>query len=68
MPEPQLPDEMRRMKSEYEPLLPIETKLIWYTFGTGVVLLVALVLISRIFFDGRRKSASQNAAPSLRLA
>ncbi|HEY6248903.1 MAG TPA: hypothetical protein VI685_03020 [Candidatus Angelobacter sp.] len=49
MPEPKLTDEMRRMESEYEPLLPIESKLIWYTFGTGVVLLVALVLISRLF-------------------
>lgn len=49
MPEPKLTDEMRRMESEYEPLLPIENKLIWYTFGTGVVLLVALVLISRLF-------------------
>lgn len=49
MPEPQLSDEMRRMASEYEPLLPIEKKLIWYTFGTGVVLLVALVLISWFF-------------------
>jgi len=34
------------MESEYEPLLPIENKLIWYTFGIGVVLLVALVLVS----------------------
>ena len=49
MPEPKLTDELRRMDSEYEPLLPIETKLIWYTFGTGVVLLVGLVLLSRIF-------------------
>jgi hypothetical protein len=49
MPEPRLTDEMRRMESEYEPLLPIEKKLIWYTFGTGVVLLVALVLLSRLF-------------------
>ena len=49
MPEPQLADEMRRMKSEYEPLLPIENKLIWYTFGTGVVLLAGLVLLSRLF-------------------
>lgn len=49
MPEPRLTEEMRRMESEYEPLLPIEKKLIWYTFGAGVVLLVALVLISRIF-------------------
>lgn len=49
MPEPKLTDELRRMESEYEPLLPIENKLIWYTFGTGVVLLVTLVLVSRYF-------------------
>ena len=49
MPEPRLTDELRRMESEYEPLLPIEKKLIWYTFGTGVVLLVGLVLLSRLF-------------------
>jgi hypothetical protein len=36
------------MESEYEPLLPIEKKLIWYTFSVGVVLLVLLVLISRV--------------------
>ncbi|HKM80525.1 MAG TPA: hypothetical protein VJY15_06135 [Candidatus Acidoferrum sp.] len=49
MPEPKLTDELHRMETEYEPLLPIERKLIWYTFVTGVVLLVALVLISRAF-------------------
>jgi hypothetical protein len=49
MPEPRLTDEMRRMESESEPLLPIESKLIWYTFGAGILLLVALVLISRLF-------------------
>ena len=49
MPDLEISDEMRRMESEYEPLLPIEKKLIWYTFGIGVALLVALVLISRIF-------------------
>jgi len=49
MPEPRLTDELRRMETEYEPLLPIEKKLIWYTFGTGVVLLVVLVLASRLF-------------------
>ena len=32
-----------------EPLLPIEKKLIWYTFATGIVLLGAMVLISRAF-------------------
>ena len=49
MTEPRLSEELQKMKSEYEPLLPIERKLIWYTFGTGVVLLIALVLISRAF-------------------
>lgn len=49
MPESQLTDEMRRMASEYEPLLPVEKKLIWYTFGSGVVLLVGLVLIGKFF-------------------
>lgn len=47
MAEPRLSEELQKMKSEYEPLLPIERQLIWYTFGTGVVLLIALVLISR---------------------
>jgi hypothetical protein len=49
MPEPRLTDELRKMESEYEPLLPIENKLIWYTFGGGVLLLVVLVLVSRVF-------------------
>jgi len=49
MTEPRLADELQKMESEYEPLLPIERKLIWYTFATGVVLLAALVLISRAF-------------------
>jgi hypothetical protein len=40
-------EELERMKSEYEPLLPVERKLICYTFGTGVVLLVLFILISR---------------------
>ena len=42
-----LKDEMRKM--EKEPLLPIEKKLIWYTFGTGVILLFVLVFISRAY-------------------
>jgi hypothetical protein len=47
MTEPRLLDELQKMEREYEPLLPVEKKLIWYTFATGVVLLAALVLISR---------------------
>jgi len=47
MSEPRMTEELDRMKSEYEPLLPVERKLVWYTFGTGVVLLAIFVLISR---------------------
>jgi hypothetical protein len=47
MTDPKLADELHRMEGEYEPLLPIEKKLIWYTFATGVVLLGLLVLVSR---------------------
>ena len=49
MNEPRLGDELRKMEGEYEPLLPIERKLIWYTFGGGIVLLIVLVLLSRAF-------------------
>ena len=49
MTEPRLTEELEKMKGEYEPLLPIERKLIWYTFAAGVILLAALVLISRAF-------------------
>lgn len=49
MTEPKLSEELQRMEEEYEPLLPVESKLIWYTLASGVVLLVALVLLSRVF-------------------
>ncbi|HLB91970.1 MAG TPA: hypothetical protein VJK27_06500 [Terriglobales bacterium] len=48
MSDPRLSEELERMKTEYEPLLPIERKLIWYTFGSGVLLLAIFVLISRL--------------------
>jgi len=46
--EPRLSEELERMKGEYEPLLPVERKLIWFSFAAGVILLAALVLISRV--------------------
>ena len=49
MSEPRMTEELERMKTEYEPLLPVERKLIWYTFASGIVLLVLFVLISRAF-------------------
>jgi len=49
MSEPRMTEELERMKTEYEPLLPVERNLIWYTFASGIVLLVLFVLISRAF-------------------
>ena len=37
-------------KMPYEPLLPIEKKLIAWSLGLGVALMVILILINRIFF------------------
>jgi hypothetical protein len=50
MEQPKVGEEMRRMA--YEPLLPVEKKLIAWSFGLGVVLLVVLVLVSRAFLKG----------------
>lgn len=41
---------MRKMRAE--PLLPIEKKLIAWSLGLGIVLLIVLVAISRIFIHG----------------
>jgi hypothetical protein len=45
---PKLNDELRKMP--YEPLLPIEKRLIGWSLGLGVGLLVVLIVISRTFF------------------
>ena len=45
MPNPDL----REATSAYEPLLPIEKKLIGWSLGIGVTLLVILALFSRFF-------------------
>ena len=36
-------------KAEYEPLLPIEKKLIAWSLGLGITLLVILAVLGRIF-------------------
>jgi DNA recombination-dependent growth factor C len=46
--EPKLADELKKM--EYEPLLPIEKKLIGWSIGLGVGGLAVLVWISYTFF------------------
>lgn len=48
--EPKLAEELKKM--EYEPLLPIEKKLIGWSIGFGIILLVFLVWISYTFFPG----------------
>jgi hypothetical protein len=45
--EPKLADELRKM--EYEPLLPIEKKLIAWSIGIGLAALGALVWLSELF-------------------
>ncbi len=49
MTEPRIAEELGKMANDYEPLLPVERKLIWCTFSTGVVMLAIFVLISRWF-------------------
>jgi len=46
--QPKLSDELKKM--EWEPLLPVEKKLIGWSIGLGVVLLGILVWVSYTFF------------------
>ena len=46
--QPNISEEMQKMP--YEPLLPVEKKLIGWSLGLGIVLLVILVYISYTFF------------------
>jgi hypothetical protein len=47
MEEPRISEEIQKMA--YEPLLPIEKKLIGWSIGIGVILIVILVWVSRTF-------------------
>jgi hypothetical protein len=47
MEQPRIGEEIRKM--EYEPLLPIEKKLIGWSLGIGIVLMVVLVFAARAF-------------------
>ena len=48
--EPKLAEELKRM--EYEPLLPVEKKLISYSLIIGAALLGILVWVCYTFFPG----------------
>jgi hypothetical protein len=45
--QPRIADEIRKMVAE--PLLPIEKKLIGWSLGLGIVLLVVLVIVAKMF-------------------
>lgn len=52
MPEqPKIAEELKKM--EYEPLLPVEKKLVGWSIVLGVVLLGILVWVSYTFFPGQ---------------
>ena len=46
--QPKLVDEIKKM--EYEPLLPVEKRLIGWSIGLGIILLGLLVWVSYTFF------------------
>ena len=48
--EPKISEELKTM--EYEPLLPVEKKLIAWSLALGVALLGLLIWISNTFFPG----------------
>jgi hypothetical protein len=52
--DPKIGEEMKKMQQEYEPLLPVEKKLIAWSLGIGLVLLVVLYCVSRFLPDGHR--------------
>ena len=45
--QPRFSEELQKM--EYEPINSTEKKLIWYTFFSGIALLVILVWVSSMF-------------------
>jgi len=48
--QPKIADELHKL--EYEPLLPVEKRLIAWSIGRGAVLLAVLVWLSYTFFPG----------------
>lgn len=49
MEQPKFSEELQKM--EYEPLLPIEKKLIGWSLALGVGLILVLIVISRAFLE-----------------
>jgi hypothetical protein len=49
--EVKIAEEMQKM--EYEPLLPVEKKLIIWSISLGIILLAVLIWVSYTFFPGQ---------------
>jgi hypothetical protein len=49
--EPKIGEELKKMEREYEPLLPVEKRLIAWSLGIGLTLLVVLYCVSRFLPD-----------------
>ena len=47
-PEPEIAQELEKMS--YEPLLPVEKKLIGWSLTAGLILLIVLIIASRMLF------------------
>ena len=45
--QPKIGEELKKMREAYEPLLPVEKKLIGWSLGLGLTLLVVLYFVSR---------------------
>jgi hypothetical protein len=45
--EPRIGEAMKKMQQEYEPLLPVEKKLIAWSLGIGLTLLALLYCVSK---------------------
>ncbi|PIP37017.1 MAG: hypothetical protein COX19_17785 [Desulfobacterales bacterium CG23_combo_of_CG06-09_8_20_14_all_51_8] len=48
--QPKLSDEIAKMAEEYEPLMPVEKKLIAYSLILGTALIGILLFVSYTFF------------------
>ena len=49
--EPKIGEELKKMQQECEPLLPVEKKLIAWSLGIGLMLLVVLYAVSTLLSD-----------------
>ena len=46
--EPRIGEELKKMQQEYEPLLPVEKKLIAWSLGIGLALPAVLYYVSKL--------------------